>query len=179
MPWMQTTGQEIWKTDVGGALGYAPALNGEGVLFIGTLGNELIAFNKLDGSIEWRFPTKDAIWSKPLLNEEILYFGDISGNFYAVDAISGSLRWSLENGGGIAGTPAVIQEGVVYGTESGEIIAVNFNGEKLWTKTVAGEIYTPPVVAGDSILIAITKGEELLKAFSMNGNDLWSFSKPK
>ncbi len=173
------TGQEIWKVDVGGALGYAPALNGEGKLFIGTLANELIALNKLDGSVEWRFPTTDAVWSKPLYNEEILYFGDVSGNFYAVDAVSGTLNWSLQNSGGVVGTPAVIQDGIVYGTETGEIIAVNYNGEKLWTKTVTGEIYTPPVVVGDSILFAITKGEELLKAFSMNGNELWSFSPPK
>ena len=173
------TGQEIWKVDVGGALGYAPALNGEGKLFIGTLANELIALNKMEGVVEWRFPTNDAIWSRPLLDEGILYFGDISGNFYAVDAVSGTLKWDLQNGGGIVGTPAVIQDGIVYGTETGEIIAVNYNGEKLWTKIVDGEIYTPPIVVGDSILFAITKGEELLKAFSMNGNDLWSFSIPK
>ncbi len=63
------TGEQVWKTDLGGAAGYSPALNGEGKLFIGTLANELVALNKIDGKIEWRFPTTGAVWTTPLLHD--------------------------------------------------------------------------------------------------------------
>src|SRR4030042_1463859 len=72
-----STGELLWHTpELGGAMVGTPAVSPDGVLYIGTFGNEMLALDGSNGSILWRFTTDDWVWSGPVLSNDVLYFGD-------------------------------------------------------------------------------------------------------
>ena len=53
------TGQQIWVTeDLQGALASSPILTEDGILYVGTLGNEMLAIDSSNGKINWRSPVQ-------------------------------------------------------------------------------------------------------------------------
>jgi outer membrane protein assembly factor BamB len=172
-------GQEIWKVDLGGAIVHSPLLSEEGVLYVGTLGKEVVAVDASDGSVLWRFPTEKEVWGTPVLNEGVIFFGDLNGNVYAVDAVTGTQKWVMEAGVAVAGGGVVTPDGVVFTTEDGNILMIGFDGTKQWTQTIEGKLYGSPVATEDTIIVGITQGENVLVALTMNGTIKWTFAIPE
>lgn len=168
-----------WKTDLGGAAVSPPVPGNDGQIYLGTLTNEVLAVQTSDGSILWRFKTDDAVWSKPVLVENTLYVGDLKGKIYALDAANGSVKWSQEIDGSFVAAPAVNSNGLIFASEDGNLLAVSYEGQKLWTRSISGKLYTSPLVIDGKILVPVTKGEDVLVAFDDNGNQLWKFIPPK
>ncbi len=170
--------QQVWKKDLGAALVAAPVLTDD-TLYLGTLGNEMVAVSTA-GEILWRYATDGSIWSSPVLVEDTLYFGDAAGSIYAVDVTNGAGLWKIDlSSGAITGSGAVVGGSLVFSSEDGNLVAVGLDGRRLWTQMIQGKLYTGPEVADDKIIVAITQGDQLLKAFDSNGNELWSFAPPK
>jgi eukaryotic-like serine/threonine-protein kinase len=172
-------GNLIWKTDLGGAAVYGPALAENGSLYVSTLGNEVVAVNGSDGSVEWRFKANDQVWGTPTLHEDSILIGDLSGTIYAINTQDGSQLWSLDAGGPVFGSGAVTPEGVVFNTENGNVVLVSFSGEKVWTQTIVGKLYTTPAYGNDLIVIAVTGGENLLVGLTLQGTQKWTFAPPE
>lgn len=172
-------GSIIWQSDeLGGSVVGTPVLSAENVLYAGTFGSELIALNAQNGSEIWREPTDAMIWSGPTLVEDRLYVGDMSGNFYAFNALDGSQIWKVSADaldGPIIGSPLVDGETIYFGTEDGTLFALDTSGNVQWKQTVGGPIYPSPKLAGDLILVAPMKVDELLIAFTKDGARKWSF----
>lgn len=170
--------QQVWKRDLGAALVATPLL-AEGTLYLGTLGNEMIAIST-EGEILWRYTADGSIWSSPVLVEGALYFGDTAGFIHAVDAATGAGRWKVDlSSGAITGSGAVFADHLVFTGENGSLAAIGLDGRRLWTQEIQGKLYTGPAVVEEKIIVAVTQGEQLLKAFDSNGNELWSFVPPK
>src|SRR5271157_578087 len=174
-------GQRIWSTDVGGSVLNSPALNQDNsVLYVGTLGGQLLALDTATGKAQWRFSTSGEIWGSPVYNKDVVYVGDRSNTVYAVDAKTGQSIWKADVGSNVIGSGAIAQDGVIYCTEGGQVYDLSFaNGQKLWTHTINGKLYTSPVITGDKILIGITSGDNLLTVLDPKGNETWSFAVPK
>jgi outer membrane protein assembly factor BamB len=80
----------------------------------------------------------------------------------------------------VIGSGAIAQDGIIYVTEAGQVYDLSYsNGQKLWTHTINGKLYTSPVIVGDKIVIAITSGDKLLTVLDSKGNETWSFVVPK
>jgi outer membrane protein assembly factor BamB len=168
-------GSLVWKTDMNGAMVY-PAAVGDGVIYQTTIANQLIAVDAKTGEITWQFTTDDAVWMTPVLQEGVLYLGDVKGNVYAVDAATGIQSWKQSVGDeALYGTPALLENGVIYSSEAGNIILVDFNGVKQWNRTIDGSLYSGVVLAGDTLLVGVTKGKITLVAYDLNGNLKWSY----
>jgi outer membrane protein assembly factor BamB len=173
-------GSEAWRADLGGAAVASPALDQDGTLYIGTLANEIIALDSESGTIQWRKPVTAALWSRVVAVDGALYFGDLEGNLYSLDANDGLPKWNLESVcGAVIGSPALTPEGLIYGCEDGQLVSVGFDGQRKWSLQFNGKLYTTPVVTSDRIIVAITQGDELLKAVDFQGKILWSFMPPK
>ena len=176
------SGQLIWKSDeLGGAIVGTPALDTEGVLYIGTLANQLLALDTRNGSVIRSYATDGWVWDGPALSEGRLYFGDLEGSFYALNAADLSEIWKVQpdsaDRNAITETPLVIQDTIYITTESGNLYAIDAaNGSTRWPKTVGGKLYSAPVQAGDSILVAPVGADALLIAFDTNGNQKWAFT---
>lgn len=170
------TGELNWQTDdLSGAMVGRPALSAEGVLYIGTFGSEMFAINAEDGAIVWRLATSHWVWAGPALKDGRLYFGVLDGNFYAVDARTGAIIWQHQFDGKISETPLVTDDTIYFTTDSGSVYALGLDGSTKWSKNLGFKLYTPPVAAGELILIAPSGADEHLIALDLNGNQRWVF----
>ena len=99
----------------------------------------------------------------------------------AISAKDGKIVWQKDAGSPIIAGGALLPDGVVFPTEGGSLIAWSFDGQKeLWNQTINGKLYTTPVVAGQTLVVAVT-GEaiNLSRPINLNGQVSWPFVAPK
>lgn len=176
------TGELLWKTDgLGGSIAGNPALGQDGLLFVGTFNQELLALDTAqDGAVVWRMPASAWVYAGPTLDSDNIYVGDLDGMFYAVEAATGAIYWKIQPDSNadraITDHPLVIGDTVYFTSESGNLFAVESEtGNPVWSKAVDGKLNAGPVAAGDVILLAPEGTDELLIALDLNGNQKWVF----
>jgi len=178
----KSSGEQAWKSeDLGGAMAGDPTLSPDGVLYMGTFGNQLVALNSADGSELWRFEASNWIWSGPALVGDDLYFGDLSGTLYLLNAEDGTPRWQVQPDSSerraISNRPLVIGDTLYFVTDGGALFAIDAEtGATRWTQTIEGRLFTAPVVAGETILVAPVDTDAILYAFGLNGTQKWQFT---
>ncbi|MEN4013560.1 MAG: PQQ-binding-like beta-propeller repeat protein [Chloroflexota bacterium] len=173
------TGQKVWSVDVGGAVIYSPTLDAEmGVIYLTTLARNLMAINASDGSILWQRQFEGGLWTQPAFKDGVLFFGDMQGKIYAVSAEDGTEIWSQSVDQPVTGLPTLLDDRVIFSTEEGSLVATRLDGERLWSKTIEGKIFTGPVVVGERLAVGVTGGEGFLRMISLDGQDLWTFVPP-
>ncbi len=175
------TGRKLWQSqDLGGAMVGTPAISPDELfLYIGTFGNEMIALDANTGQYKWRFNTQDWVWSGPALHNGVLYFGDLSGNFYALNASDGTSVWQIKPQNAILSAPVIMDDIIYLTTEGDTLFMINTAGDVVNSKVIGGTIYTAPVDAGDTILVAPTNFDALLIALNKDGNQKWMFTPAK
>lgn len=173
-------GSLTWKSEaLNGALVGSPTLSPDGVLYIGTLGSEMVAVDSASGKVLWRVPTAGWVWSGPALEGDTLYFGDQEGHVYALEAADGSIIWDVQpetaTARSISDRPLVLDGTVYYSSESGTLFALEAaNGSQRWNRLVGGKLVASPVGVGDTILVTPMGIDALLVAFDANGNQKWT-----
>jgi outer membrane protein assembly factor BamB len=172
-------GNLVWKTDLGGAAVNAPSLSQDGVLYVGTLNNEVVAVKASDGAVVWRYKASNAVWSQPAIANNEVIFGDLNGYVYALDAAKGTEKWKTQLTGAVIGGGAVMPNGIVFATDQGNFQAFDFNGGKLWARTINGKLYSNLSYTNGLIVAGVVGGDKLLMTFDANGNEGWSFAIPK
>lgn len=173
------TGAEIWSVDLGGAVLYSPTLTEDGVLYVSTLARNLVAISTENGSILWQRGFEKNMWTQPALADDKLFIGDINGTIYALSAVDGSDVWSQTVNEPVIGRPTEIANGIVFPTENGSLIAMSYTGERLWSRSFEGTIYTGPTPIGSQLAVGIAQGDEFLKLINESGQDVWTFVAPK
>lgn len=175
-------GELFWNTDdLGGSIAGVPVLSPDGLLFVGTFGDELLALDTTqNGKVVWRMPASAWVYSGPAQTGDVLYVGDLDGMLYAIEANSGSIIWKIQpdqnNDRAITDKPLVIDDMVYFTSESGNLFAVEAeNGNPVWTREIGGKLYAGPQAAGENILVAPMGIDELLIALDLNGNQVWAF----
>lgn len=169
----------VWTVNLGAAILSAPVLSSDGVLFVATLGKEVVALDTTGGAILWKYSTEGSLWSSPVIKDGTVFIGDIEKKMYAIDAKTGSVLWKVEMPSAVYGAAAVTPSILVVGTDGGDLVALSFKGEKLWSQRINGKLYTTPVVSGDKVFVAVKDSEKLLFAYDFNGREIWSIAVPK
>ncbi|MHB0924599.1 MAG: PQQ-binding-like beta-propeller repeat protein [Bellilinea sp.] len=172
-------GTKKWETDLGGAVIYSPTLSDEGVIYLSTLAREVIAINSKNGDVLWRRQFEENLWSQPALYEDKVFVGDLSGNAYAISNADGTNIWTQTLTDPVTGKPTVTSDSVIFATENGSLFAMNFDGERLWSKTFEGKLYTGPILMDDKLLVGVALGESPLKMINAASQDVWTFIPPK
>src|SRR5581483_9680310 len=86
----QTQPREVMHVATGGVVYSSPAI-GDDVLVFGSHDRSIYA-TSLDGTIRWRRPTGDLVWSAPALGSGgVAYVGSDDDHLYALDLKDGSL----------------------------------------------------------------------------------------
>lgn len=173
------TGKQKWATDLGGAVIYSPTLSEDGVVYLATLAREVMAVDTQTGKILWQRKFEESLWSQPALAGDKLFLGDLSGKAYAISAADGSDIWTQTLTDPVMGKPTVTADSVIFATENGTLIATNIDGERLWTKTVEGKLYTGPIPMDDRYLVGVALGESPIMMINSAGQDVWTFIPPK
>jgi alcohol dehydrogenase (cytochrome c) len=69
-----------------------------------TWSGALTAIDASDGSVRWRYDSKDPIVASVTATAgSLVFFGDVAGSFLALDSRTGKVRYRLDLGGGIGG----------------------------------------------------------------------------
>lgn len=173
-------GTQRWVVEMGAAAIGSPALDESGTLFVGTLGNEVLAVNKDSGTIAWRYKTSSSIWANMVLKESILYFGQLDGTFIALDTKTQQPAWQYKAGGAVVGAPAMLDDRIMFASENGVLNIVDYKGAVLGSPVISEKLYGNPVVDGKYVLVGITTSKDkILAAVDQNGNQVWPFLPPK
>ena len=174
-------GALIWKSeDLGGALAGSPTLSPDGVIYVGTFNNELVALDAKTGKVVKRYTTQGWVWSGPALIDNVLYFGDLDGAMYALRAPDLTEIWKAQPDKGadrqIADRPLVHDGKVYFGARSGNLYALDAEtGALAWEKPIAiqGSFYASPVALEDTLIIPMVTKDAILMAIDFNGAQKW------
>jgi len=101
--------QPRWKYFTGSMIRSSPAVADDLVL-VGTMGGELLALSRADGTLKWKFATRGAslkiedfgfdrtaIVSSPSVANGIVTFGGRDGFLYALDLATGKQKWAYDH----------------------------------------------------------------------------------
>lgn len=172
-------GTQAWATNLGGPMIAAPFLSKEGVLYVGTLGDKVLAVEASSGVQLWSFAAQGHVWASPVLNNNLVYVGDAGSKIYAINAKEGSLAWQTDAPGPVIAAPGVMTSGLAFVTESGDVLVVGFQNEKSWTDKINGKLYSSPIVYGDRLVVPVYQGDNFLVTYDFTGRKGWTFAAPK
>jgi len=135
------SGRKLWrqrlKTPLSGGVGA-----GHGLVLLGSQG-EVIALNKIDGSLVWRSKVSSEILSVPKTNGQVVVVQTSDEKIYGFDHATGEQRWLHESL-----LPALTQRGtaspqinadvVVTGLANGRLVVLAVDsGRMLWERRVS------------------------------------------
>jgi outer membrane protein assembly factor BamB len=170
---------EQWKLDLEATIVGSPALGADGMLYVGTLDHTLFGVDTQSHREAWRMATQGWVWATPLVVEGQLFVGDLDGIFYGVDAASGDELWRVDTGGAITGTAALFNDSLYIGNEAGRLFSISLDGrsrEVPLPEAYQGLYYGTPVVAGDLLLLGLTKNENIVIALDSENSVVWNFA---
>jgi outer membrane protein assembly factor BamB len=172
---ISTDGEELWSQGMAGAVVASPLISEDGsVLYVGSLGDQMVALDAEDGDVLWYFDTAESVWGEAVLIEDSLYFADSDGNVYVLDPASGTLQWQIEVGSPVVGGLTALEDGFILATEDGVVKAYDIEGTPKWETTPGGEIVQAPVLNEDYIIVGSIGSENLVYGFNPAGIQLWS-----
>ena len=147
-------GKLKWIVATSGPVTSSPAVDQNGIVYVGSADNNFYAINGETGVIEWKYKTGGAIeHSSPAIDSNgIVYIGSYDGYLYAfdikaikpADGTTWTYKWIFKTDGlgAIASSPAIAPDGtIIFGCSDGRIYAVNRDGTLKW-KTPIGMVMT-------------------------------------
>ncbi len=168
---------ELWKTDLGGALVASPVLDAEGNLLVGNISGLLSKVDGKTGKILDQTTLSGGIWSKPVIQDGKVYIGVQSGDFYSLEETNLNSNPTLINtSASVIASPVLIPDGVVYVNQAGNVVGLNFDLSENWLQQIDGELFTDPALVGDLILVPVKGGDVLIQTIKTNGALSWPFN---
>ena len=186
-----TDGSEVWTWSGPNRVDGRAAVEGDAVYFVdGHI--ELVALNRADGTLRWRFPLHDAAiagkpapdnptfnrrTATPLVVDNVVYCGSSDGGLYAIDARSGERRWRHDAQSPIfSGIRAVGEAGLAFGCMDGSVVLLDRQrrAETARFKTGGGMVTTPLFVGGK--VIVGSRDYTLYGFNAADGSVAWKYS---
>ncbi|MCX5895090.1 MAG: PQQ-binding-like beta-propeller repeat protein [Proteobacteria bacterium] len=150
-------GKLKWRFVTGGPVTSSPAIDKDGVIYIGSTDNNFYAINAENGTLKWKYQVVGAIdKSSPAIdNNSVVYVGSYGnlehGFLYAFDTKSinpnsPAPQWAFETNGAIVSSPAIAPDGaILFGCSDGNLYAVNSDGTLKW-KVPVGDTGASPAI---------------------------------
>jgi outer membrane protein assembly factor BamB len=134
---------EKWNKELGDILYSSPAIDKNGIIYIGGLNKYFYAINP-NGTLKWRYEAGGPIASSPAIAEDgTIFVGSEDTKLYAFNP-NGTKKWALTIGDGwVESSPVIDEDGIIYiGSVNGNnICAVYPNGTKKWDTKLGGLVY--------------------------------------
>jgi outer membrane protein assembly factor BamB len=117
----------------------SPAINDEGIIFVGSYKN-MYAINP-EGTIKWVFPSGSEIGTSPAIDDDgIVYFASDEGYLFALYPNNGTMKWKcmINDLGGNWISPVIGDDGNIYILGGYKLRCIAPNGTKIWKVINAG-----------------------------------------
>ena len=155
----------------------AAPVQAEGLVFVGTADNFVLALDAETGALEWQFEAEHSIWSTPTYEDGTLYVGSLDKHIYALDAQTGDLLWEQSLAGSVSGQVAVGEELIYVGSFDKQLHALDkSSGEIRWEAPEGGTedwVWAAPVLADDVVYFSDKDGN-VFAVEAETGRTIWS-----
>lgn len=174
---LNPNGSLKWKYDHHGRIESAPAIDENGIIYVGTISehpSHLYAFYP-NGTVKWAHPSGEDIYSSPVIGDDgTIYYGGESHSINALWPTNGTLRWRYQTGFIVYSSPAMGDDGTVYcGCHDGYLYALYPNNGTLKWKFPTGDwIRTSPCIGDDGTIYCVSL-DCYLYAVYPNGTMKW------
>ncbi len=145
--------EPLWSTNIGGAVQSRLVRDGD-LLYISSMGNDLVALNAADGKESFRTKTGGPVFCAPQVTDGTVYFGSADHFVYAASAADGKVKWKTETGGAVLAGPAVAQGIVCIGSTDTKIYGLDAaTGSIIWTVQGGNMFQTKTATDGDRFFV--------------------------
>jgi outer membrane protein assembly factor BamB len=169
---------EKWNRGLGDLLYSSPAIDKNGIIYIGGLNRYFYAINP-NGTLKWRYKTGGGIRSSPAIAEDgTIYVGSEDAKLYAFYP-NGTKKWGLTIGDGwVHASPVIDEDGIVYvaSVNGCNICAVHPNGTKKWSYKTGGMIYCSCVLDNNGVVYCGSYDHHMYAIYTSNGTLKWRYS---
>lgn len=153
---LELNGTKKWsiKVRAGQSVTSSPAVDIEGICYIGASDGHVYAIDAENGYSVWKCRTNGPIYSSPAVDDTNVYVGSADGKLYCINVHTGKERWSFSVDKPIVSSP-VVHEGVVYfGGTDNFLYAINAkNGKEIWKFEMKGPVTGKVCLTKDFIII--------------------------
>ncbi|MFZ0548971.1 MAG: PQQ-binding-like beta-propeller repeat protein [Candidatus Promineifilaceae bacterium] len=154
----------------------AAPVQAEGLVFVGTADNFVIAFKADSGEVAWEFEAQHSIWSTPTYQDGVLYVGSLDKHIYALEAKTGNLMWEQSVAGSVSGQVVVGSDLIYVGSFDKQLHALDkATGEIRWEAPEGGTedwVWAAPVLADDVVYFTDKKGH-VFAVEAETGRPIW------
>jgi len=152
----------------------APTVDHDSV-FVGNFLGEVVALDRANGALRWRFQTGGPVFAAPIVAQDHLLVGSSDRSLHALRAADGAWLWSFTTPDAIVASPAVSGPIAYVGSENGALYSVDVqSGALLHSFQTGGAIAAAPAPHGDVVYVASESGA----LFALDAFDLslrWVF----
>ena len=157
----ESDGQILWEVAASGPVYASPAVT-EDTVYVGLLDSDLLALDRMTGELRWAFDSAGPIFAPAIVHNGVVYPVDWNGTIYGIDALDGEELWRAET------DELVLEPPIIYEGDVNAIAIVGFGGRSYVVDWTIGEqrlkydvgqpVMSPPVFAGDYMLLATRWG---------------------
>lgn len=179
----------LWKYWSGSRIRSTPAV-GKDLVLVGTMSGYVLALNRKDGSLKWKFATKgaslkiedfgfdrSAVVSSPSIADGTVTVGCRDGFIYALDLEKGEQRWVNDHKiSWILSTPAIAEGRVYAGSSDAQFFQCidQVSGQEAWRFKTNGPVWSSAAIAGSVVYVGSNDGN-LFALDRVSGAERWRF----
>jgi outer membrane protein assembly factor BamB len=125
----------------------------ESTLYVATLGGNLVAISRVDGSRRWAVPLGDRAYGTPLVHEDgTIYVGTDAKKLFAVSP-KGEVVFRLDVDGEADTSPVLTKDGTIVFGAGREVYAVRRGGDLAWRFSARAKVFTSPAITDDGLVV--------------------------
>ena len=160
----------LWLRDLDTQIVATPAFDGQ-TLYVGTEAGTVIPITVASGAVGSPLVQAGArIWSEPLLGGGVIYVAALDDRVRAITVADGRERWTMSLSGAIPGDAAIQGGLLVVGSFDRTLHAFDADtGVEEWAFAGDGWFWARPLIAGDTVYAASTRGS--VYALNTSGGD--------
>lgn len=170
-----------WRVELGGPISaQVTASPDEKTLYVATLGGELAALAREDGTKRWSVALGDRVYSTPLVSDDGgIYVGSDaktaerpSGKMFGVSP-AGAVVWKLDLDGEADSGATFDKNGNVVFAAGKQVLAVRRGGDVAWRFDVKDKVFTAPAIT-DEGLVVFGSQDDHVYALRADGTLAWA-----
>ena len=169
-----SSGEELWRTHLGGRLRVAPTMGPEAV-YAGNREGLLAAFDLEDGARRWSRQLDSALRVRPVAAPGRIFVGTAAGTVQALNADSGEVIWSTQVDALLAQGMALGPGVLVVGAADHHIYGLDpQSGALRWKYLTQGVVRSTPAIAAQTVYCG-SSDHHLYALDSESGGLLWKY----
>jgi outer membrane protein assembly factor BamB len=170
-----SNGKLKWNFQTGDIILSSPAIDSDGIIYVGSYDNKLYAISS-DGTEIWNFSAGHDIHPSPAIGADgTIYFGCSNYRIYAISP-NGSEKWNFEVENSLAASPTIGSDGTIYiGSHDYKLYAINPDGTEKWNFMTGDQVQSSPAIGSDGV-IYVGSHDSKLYAINPDGTERWNFT---